>query len=76
MGKVNTYFEQVPLVIAKRVAYEEAQLWKGRLVTCAICGTPVELENCKIDEVGDAVHDKCYLAKVTAGAKPRRFKSA
>lgn len=76
MGKVNTYFEQVPLVIAKQVANEEARLWKGRLVMCAICGSPVELEQCKSDENGDAVHDKCYFAKVTAATKPRPSKSA
>jgi len=31
---------------------------------CWICGTPVPLEDCKIDEQGRAVHENCYVARV------------
>jgi hypothetical protein len=69
MGKGHTYFEQVPIAVAKQVAQAEAQSFR-RMVACAICGLRVELEQCKIDEHGDAVHDKCYLASMMA--PPRR----
>jgi hypothetical protein len=32
--------------------------------TCSICGNAVSLENCKIDEYGQAVHENCYVAKI------------
>ena len=68
MQKAKHYFEQVPLALAKQIAVrEDAGLPNPQLVLCAICGTMIELEHCKIDEKGDAVHDKCYFAKV----KPR-----
>jgi hypothetical protein len=70
MGKGHTYFEQVPIAVAKQVAQAEAQLCGGRMIACVICGLRVELEQCKIDEHGDAVHDKCYLASMIA--PPRR----
>ena len=69
MGKGNTHFEQVPVAVAKQVAQAESQSPR-RMVACAICGLRVELEQCKIDEHGDAVHDKCYLASMIA--PPRR----
>jgi hypothetical protein len=31
---------------------------------CAVCGKPVSLEDCKVDERGDSVHEECYLARV------------
>ena len=31
---------------------------------CWICGKPVLLEDCKVDEKGRAVHESCYIAKV------------
>jgi len=30
---------------------------------CWICGKEVELENCKTDEHGSAVHKVCYVAR-------------
>ena len=30
-------------------------------VLCPHCQKPVPLENCKIDEHGQAVHEKCYV---------------
>ena len=72
MGKRNTYFEQVPIAEAKQVARAEAELSSVRMIPCAICGLRVELEHCKIDEHGDAVHDKCYLASMVTPSRPRR----
>jgi hypothetical protein len=34
----------------------------------------VELENCKVDECGLAVHEECYVAKVTLNGKQRSDK--
>ena len=31
---------------------------------CKICGMPVCLETCKIDEHGRAVHEDCYVEKL------------
>ena len=31
---------------------------------CWICHQPVGLEDCKIDEHGRAMHEKCYIAKL------------
>ena len=30
---------------------------------CGICGKPVALENCKVDEHGLAVHGECYVVR-------------
>jgi hypothetical protein len=63
MGK--THFEQVPVNVAKQIAEKEAFLSRTQTVSCAICKTPVELERCKTDENGDAIHETCYVAKLT-----------
>jgi hypothetical protein len=34
------------------------------LPTCIICTKPVNLENSKADEWGNAVHEECYLLKI------------
>jgi hypothetical protein len=31
---------------------------------CWVCGKPVSLEECKIDEQGRAVHEQCYLTRM------------
>jgi endogenous inhibitor of DNA gyrase (YacG/DUF329 family) len=33
-----------------------------RLTTlpCAICGKPVRIEDCKVNDFGEAVHEACY----------------
>lgn len=31
---------------------------------CWMCGNPVALEECKTDEDGQAVHERCYVEKV------------
>ena len=66
MAKRQTYFEQVPIELALRVARQEARKSATRLVSCAICKMPVELECCKIDEDGEPVHESCYIAKLAA----------
>lgn len=71
MGKaklrsVATEFEQVPLELAKRVAERETPLSRLGRATCAVCGMPVKLEECKTDEDGEAVHAACYVAKIAA----------
>jgi hypothetical protein len=37
--------------------------------TCALCNGPVELETCKTDERGRAVHEECYVRKIRANSK-------
>jgi hypothetical protein len=33
---------------------------------CSICGKPVSLEDCNVDEHGNPVHGTCYAAKVSS----------
>jgi len=33
-------------------------------MNCSICGKPIALEAAKTDEVGQAIHEECYLLKV------------
>lgn len=63
MGKTITYFEQVPLAVAKKVAMLEKI--SPRPVPCIICLQPVRLEECKIDHEGAPVHEKCYVEKLS-----------
>jgi hypothetical protein len=37
--------------------------------TCWVCGESIRLEECKVDEYGLPVHERCYLAKVTLSRK-------
>jgi hypothetical protein len=63
MGKRKTYFEQVPLALVRAVAHEILRPPTG-LAYCVICEETVELERCKADEDGDAVHEACYVSKL------------
>jgi hypothetical protein len=38
--------------------------------TCWICGRAVSLEECKIDEYGQAVHERCCVARLARERKP------
>ena len=58
---VKTTFEQVPVRLARKIAEQEFREATAGLVSCALCGDPVALELCKIDEFGKAVHQNCYL---------------
>jgi len=59
MRRPRTHFEQVPLAVAKKVAIQEK--YSPQSVPCVICRKPVNLEVCKIDHDGAAVHEKCYV---------------
>lgn len=61
MVKAKTYFEQIPLEVVKKVAKED----KSNAILCAICVQPVDLKKCKIDEDGDAVHEDCYVTRLS-----------
>jgi hypothetical protein len=37
---------------------------EGWLPQCAICKSDVNLEQCKVDEYGQAVHEDCYIRKI------------
>jgi hypothetical protein len=40
--------------------------------TCALCNSLVQLETCKTDEHGTAVHEECYVRKILlARAEPQ-----
>ena len=36
-------------------------------INCSVCDKPVALELAKTDELGQAVHEECYLLKLGAG---------
>ena len=38
-------------------------------VPCAICGKPVQIEECKSNEIGEPVHEACYVAQLNAQMK-------
>jgi hypothetical protein len=40
---------------------------------CWICGKPVVLENCNVDEHGLSVHEECYVARVALNSRRPRF---
>lgn len=40
---------------------------------CWICGNAVDLESCKTDENGIAVHEDCYLLRVAMAAESNRL---
>jgi hypothetical protein len=37
----------------------------AHLPTCSVCSGPVSLETSKTDEHGKAVHEDCYVLKIT-----------
>lgn len=66
--KSRTYFEQVPIAVAKQIAREEASTVLPVRPSCWICSIPVRLERCKIDEYGRAVHETCHVSRLAAAA--------
>ncbi len=66
MSASNLKFEQVPVELAKKVARREKMSSVSGESVCSICGKAVKLEQCKIDENGNPVHDHCYVKKVGA----------
>ena len=75
MNVVKTSFEQVPVEFALKVAEREMMAATAMPTSCAVCGNPVDLENCKTDERGKAVHQKCYVARIIKKAKAKAGKS-
>jgi hypothetical protein len=47
---------------------------KMRFPICSVCNGPVELEISKTDDQGKAVHEECYVVKVTAKEKTLKRK--
>jgi hypothetical protein len=39
-----------------------------------MCGKPVSLETCKIDEHGNAVHEECYAERIKKNGELARGK--
>jgi hypothetical protein len=48
---------------APRMDFDMSPLLRA-VPNCWICGKPVRLENCKIDEHGQAVHEDCYAMRL------------
>ena len=74
---MKRYFEQVPLSVVKRkIAMNDDVMARTGSILCVICDAPVKLEHCKIDEDGEAVHDKCYLSKIAESRTARSGKNS
>ncbi len=61
MRKVRIHFEQIPVDVVKKIAAVDLRVTP---TYCWICGNAVRLEQCKIDAQGQAIHEKCYVAKL------------
>ncbi len=44
------------------------------LPICGICNKPVKIETSKTDELGNAVHEGCYLLKIGGKRTPAKPK--
>lgn len=84
MRKAKTYFEQVPvetvmetvkdlsLGFAEKLAVEQSRRGLHSSLHCRICRKPVAVEIAKTDSNGQAVHEECYMLRVTAVSRTRR----
>lgn len=72
MPNPRTDFQQVPLEAAGERERDESRSPSAGKVSCVMCGSPVSLEDCKLNEHGDPVHDGCYLDSVLDPARPRQ----
>jgi len=43
---------------------EEVSMALELVQLCWLCGTRVSLDDCKIDEHGEAAQEKCYVSKL------------
>lgn len=75
MKKATPTFEQVPVSVARKIARAE-ETPSSNFVSCVLCGHAVELEKCKVDENGGAVHEKCYLTRMSRGTSFRSRSAA
>lgn len=64
--KIN--FERIPVELAKRIADQERERATA-FASCVLCGDPIELEYCKTDEYGKAVHQNCYVSSLKSSTK-------
>ena len=49
---------------------------KPRFPVCPICNEAVELQTSKADEFGRAVHEECYVPKMTLRHSPSQGETA
>jgi len=42
------------------------------IFVCVICGKPVRLEECKVNDLGEPVHELCYAQKLKEETKKRK----
>jgi len=57
---INTTFERIPVEVARKIADQEKRHEVAGVHFCALCCNPVELEHCRTNEFGKAVHQDCY----------------
>jgi hypothetical protein len=56
-------FLLVPCALTRVISSVSTQEFAVAAETlCFICNLPCPLETCKIDEAGQPIHEKCYLA--------------
>ena len=41
-------------------------------VPCVICSEPVRLDECKVNDLGEPVHEACYAEQLREEAKVRK----
>lgn len=70
-----TTFEQIPIEEARRIAARESSASLTVTPHCAICGNPVPLQDCKTDDRGKAVHERCYVTVLIGTSRPQSQRS-
>jgi hypothetical protein len=45
--------------------HDKPRKTESKVLLCRICGKPVRLESAKADGEGKAVHEECYVRKVS-----------
>lgn len=69
MYNAKTYFEQVPVEVARKAARAATPSSQSGQIPCVLCNSPVSLEECKVDERGNPVHDDCYIERLSQLAR-------
>ena len=41
-------------------------------VSCVICNKPVRLDECKLNDLGEPVHEDCYVERLKEESKRRK----